>query len=226
MEPRIEILDESTHRDLNVDFSEARASYFKRRLIPVVISEFFTLMFHYPIVFVKDGETGKFSCSVLLGVSDEATLLDDKSTEDDEALPLNIRRLPLLAIDHSPDSEPMIGINLDSAGINRGDQLFKHDSPELDSALAALSELYQGHRETDAYIKTALELGLVSKLQAEIQFNDKPKVTLEGLYSVDINKVERLIDGDQKDKFLTIARYAYAQNFSLYNMRKLTHLKS
>jgi hypothetical protein len=219
MEPRIEILDESTHRDLNVDFSEARASYFKRRLIPVVISEFFTLMFHYPIVFVKDGETGKFSCSVLLGVSDEATLLDDKSTEDDEALPLNIRRLPLVAIENSPDSEPMIGIN-------RGDRLFKHDSPELDSALAALSELYQGHRETDAYIKTALELDLISKLQAEILFNGKPKVTLEGLYSVDINKVERLIDGDQKDKFLTIARYAYAQNFSLYNMRKLTHLKS
>lgn len=226
MNSRIEILDENTHKDLRVDFSLARKSSFKRRLIPVVISEFFSLMFHYPIVFVKDGETGKFTCSLLLGVSDECTLLDGKDCLDDEILPLNIRRLPLLAIESSPDSEPVIGINLEAQGVGTGNNLFKNKPQALDVALAALGELYHGQNETDEFIRTALELNLISMLKAEIQFKGKPKITMEGIYSIDINRVDQLTDNNNRDKFLKIAKFAYAQNFSLYNMRKLTFLTS
>ena len=99
MNANIEVLDNKTHKDLQVDFKEARTSSYKQRLIPVVVSEFHSLMFHYPIVFVKDGETGAFTCSLLLGVSGESSLLDDQDISNDDMLPLNVRRLPLVAIE-------------------------------------------------------------------------------------------------------------------------------
>lgn len=226
MNANIEVLDNKTHKNLQVDFKEARKSSYKQRLIPVVVSEFHCLMFHYPIVFVKDGETGAFTCSLLLGVSGEASLLDGQDISNDEMLPLNVRRLPLVAIESSGDAGPVIGVNLDSPGVGKGAKLFESQSSGLEPAVAALGELYRGYKKTDAYIKTALELGLITRLKAEIQFNDKPKMTLEGLYGIDTSKVSQIADSDSKDKFLNIASFAYAQSFSLYNMRKLTFLSS
>ncbi|MGM8228394.1 SapC family protein [Cellvibrio sp. ARAG 10.3] len=224
MNANIDVLDDKTHEDLQVDFKEARKSAYKQRLIPVVVSEFHSLMFHYPIVFVKDGETGAFTCSLLLGVSGEASLLEDQDITNDEVLPLNVRRLPLVAIESSDDSGPVIGVNLDSPGVGKGEKLFASQSSGLESAVAALGELYRGYKDTDAFIKTALELGLITTLKAEIQFNGKPRIALEGLYGIDTNKVPQITDSADKDKFLTIANFAYAQSFSLYNMRKLTFL--
>jgi hypothetical protein len=76
MDSNIEILDELAHRDIKIAFGQAREASRKETLIPVVISEFHTLMFHYPIVFVKDKETGQFTTSVLLGINAETNLLD------------------------------------------------------------------------------------------------------------------------------------------------------
>ena len=96
MNPPIEILDNTLHQELNIDFKAARRAA-RKEIVPVVISEFHSLMFHYPILFVKDADTGEFVCSILLGVSAEANLLDQHDMRSDESLPLNIRRLPLLA---------------------------------------------------------------------------------------------------------------------------------
>lgn len=224
MKSKIELLDDKTHKNLLVDFADARASSRQQRVIPVVTSEFHTLMFHYPIVFVKDGETGEFTCSVLLGVSGEASLLDGKDLSHDEGLPLNVCRLPLVAI-RSDGAEPVVGINTDARGVGKGERLFGKSSPGLDSAVAALGELYRGYTDTRNYVKTVLELGLVNKLLAEIQFKNKPKMALEGLYGIDPERISQISDND-KGKFLSIASFAYAQSFSLYNMKRLTHLSA
>lgn len=225
----IEILDEATHRDIQIDFNAARTAARKERLLPVVISEFHSLMFHYPIVFVKDKETGEFTCSVLLGINSAANLLDEKNIATDEMLPLNIRRLPLVAVE-PPDGEtrPLIAINMASPGVGQGDYVFNKNSSGFESAIFALGELYDGYRETRDYIKKIIELDLISKLHAEIRHADKPAQILEGLYAIDLNKIAQLVERDEASKniFLDVARYAYAQNFSLYNLKKLARLVS
>lgn len=227
----IEILDEVTHREMKLDFNTARSAARKERLLPVVVSEFHSLMFHYPIVFVKDKETGEFTCSVLLGINSDANLLDEKDIADDESLPLNIRRLPLLAIAPPADDKegrPLIGINMASPGIGQGEYFLKNKPASFDSAIAALGELYEGYQETRNYINKIIALDLISKLNAEIRYPDKPSLTLEGLYGIDINKIALLAerDHDSKNQFLEISSYAYAQNFSLYNLKKLAPLVS
>jgi hypothetical protein len=228
----IEILDRNLHRNINIDFKTARRGP-RRELIPVVISEFHSLMFHYPIVFVKDQETGEFSCSILLGVAADANSLDQQDLSGDEGLPLNIRRLPLVAVaPQATDARPLIGIQKDSAGINHGDgpgdYIFQGSSQGFESAMAALVELYDGFEQTRNYVKKVLELDLVSGLQAEIRYKDKPSIRLEGLYGIDPKKVALVSDSDSKskDEFLKIANFVYAQNFSLYNMKKLASLVS
>ncbi|MDO3381362.1 SapC family protein [Gilvimarinus algae] len=221
--PSVEILEEHSHRQLRVDFSEARKAYFHRRLVPVVISEFSTLMFHYPIVLVKDGQTGKFSCSVLLGISEESTLLS-RGRVDDGALPLSIQRLPLVAVESSPESDPVIGLDIDSPGVGKGEPIFGENATALNDAMAALGEIYRGREETEDYIQNVLAMDLVSKLQAEVTYKDGRKVTMEGLYSVDINRVARIDDDNKRSQFMKISRYLYAQNFSLYNMTRIAEL--
>lgn len=229
MNPNIEILNEITHRDIKIDFTKARSSSRKELLLPVVISEFQSLMFHYPIVFVKDKETGEFVCSVLLGINSETNLLDEKDMVNDEILPLNIRRLPLLAIE-PPDggSRPLIALNMASPGVGQGDYVFKEESSAFESAIFSLGELYDGHDETKAYVKKIIELNLISKLHAEICHADKPSQILEGLYAIDANKIVQLAACDEatKNTFLEIASYVYAQSFSIFNMKKLVLLVS
>lgn len=226
----IEILDSNLHREINIDFKEARRSP-RRQLISVVVSEFHSLMFHYPIVFVKDQNTGEFVCSILLGVSDEVNLMDQWDLAKDEGIPLNIRRLPLIAVaPPAGEVQPLIGINSASSGVSNGigagDYIFQQESHGFESAVAAVAELYHGFDQTKDYIKRVLELDLVSKLQAEIRYPDKPSLLLEGLYSIDQGKIARIMGADEKtkDAFLEIASYVYAQNFSLFNMKKLASL--
>jgi hypothetical protein len=231
MNANIEILDEIKHQTLMVDFEEARAASRKESLFPIVLSEFHSLMFHYPIVFVKSQETGEFTCSVLLGVSQNANLLDEQSITHDEVIPLNIRRLPLLAIappGDAPKQRPLIGINMKSPGVGHGEFFLKQKSVAFESAMVALSQLYEGYAETKRFVKIALELDLITKLKAEIHYKDKPKLTLEGLYGIDANKIAQMKERDTKSKelFLEIASYAYAQNFSLHNMQKLVSISS
>lgn len=228
----IEILNSNLHQSMNIDFNAARYSS-RRELIPVVISEFHSLMFHYPIVFVKDQDTGEFTCSILLGVSADANLLDQRDLANDEGLPLNIRRLPLVAVAPQEDeTQPLIGINRLSAGVSHGDgsgdYIFQQQSQGFESAVAALVELYNGFDHTRDYVKKVLELDLVTRLQAEIRYIDKPSLMLEGLYAIDPAKVALISAGDERSKnaFLEIASYVYAQNFSLYNMKKLALLVS
>jgi hypothetical protein len=232
MNSSIEILDNSLHQELNIDFKTARRAS-RKEIIPVVISEFHSLMFHYPIIFVKDPNTGEFSCSILLGVSAEANLLDQHDMRSDGSLPLNIRRLPLLAIEaQTKDERPLIGINRSVPGINigsgEGDYIFKDKSDDFESAIAAVSELYDGYKQTKDYVKKMVELDLISKLNAEIRYPDKPKLILEGLYAIDANKIARIGERDEASKnlFLEVASYVYAQNFSLFNMKKLAPIIS
>jgi hypothetical protein len=232
MNSSIEILDSIVHQELNIDFKVARRAA-RKEIIPVVISEFHSLMFHYPILFVKDADTGEFACSILLGVSAEANLLDTHDMLSDESLPLNIRRQPLLAIEAQvADEHPLIGINRSIPGIGvgngEGDYIFKDKSDAFESAVAAVGEIYESIKQTKDYVKKLIELDLISKLNAEIHYEDKPKLTLDGLYAIDANKIARINEFDAKDKdlFLEIASYVYAQNFSLYNMKKLAPLVS
>ena len=229
MNSTIEILNEVTHREIKIDFNEARRSSRRAPLLPVVISEFHSLMFHYPIVLVKDKETGEFVCSVLLGINSEANLLDEKDIANDEILPLNIRRLPLLAIAPSDGgARPLIALNMASPGVGLGDCIFKGKPAAFESAIFSLGELYGGYDETGAYVKKIIELDLISKLHAEIRCPDKPAQILEGLYTIDLNKIAQLAERDEasKNKFLEISSFVYAQNFSLFNMKKLAPLIS
>jgi hypothetical protein len=224
----IEIIDDIQHKELQIDFTVARLAY-RKNIIPVVVSEFHSLMFHYPIVFVKDMDTGQFTCSVLLGINEAASLLDIQNIENDDAMPLNIRRLPLVAIAPAEgETRPLVGINMASPSVGQGDFVCKHKSDRFESAIYALGELYEGYKETDIYIKKILELDLLSKLHAEIRNPDKPVQILDGLYAIDLNKVAQIAERDEasKDIFLGIASYVYAQNFSLFNMKKMASLIS
>ncbi len=226
----IEILDNNRHKELKVDFQAARRSA-RQGIVPVVLSEFHTLMSHFPLVLVKDSETGEFTCSALLGVNQDANLLDATDVSSEDGLPLNVRRLPLLAVAPSASDNngpPLVGINMSSAGIGEGDAIFKGQAAAFELAISALGELYEGYEETRMYVKKLVELDLVSKLNAEIRHKDKPVQILEGLYGIDVNKVALLRDRDDKSKslFFDIASYAYAQNFSLFNMTKLSSLLS
>ncbi len=226
MNSTIEILDDRIHKEIQIDFNVARGTSRKERLLPVVMSEFHRLMFHYPIVFVKDPETGQFTCSVLLGINSDTNLLNAKDITEDECLPLNVLRLPLLAMTEPNDGQPLIAIDMASSGVGQGEYILKDASANFETAISALGELYEGYKETRTYINKLLELDLISEIHAEIRHPDRPSQILDGLYGVDLNKVALIAERDESSKnlFLEVASYVYAQNFSIANMKKIASL--
>lgn len=61
-------LNSTQHSKIKVDTSKIDAQGAELHLVPTVINEFAKLVVHYPIVFTKNGDTGQFICSAMMGL--------------------------------------------------------------------------------------------------------------------------------------------------------------
>lgn len=95
-------LNNKQHQQVGIDTQLAEAEGAELHLVPVVITEFLKLVVHYPIVFSKNGDTGQFMCSALIGLEEGENLFYEKGQWNSIYLPLQLARQPFfLGLDDS-----------------------------------------------------------------------------------------------------------------------------
>src|SRR3984885_9474098 len=87
-------LSRAAHSELKINPDLAEASAASQHLIPIVASEFRKAATQYPIVFVKNPETGRFAPYVLNGLDVEENLFWSGTELEVAYVPLNVRRQP------------------------------------------------------------------------------------------------------------------------------------
>jgi len=196
--PKVELLNNYTHRGLKVQPGAAARYGDNQRFVAVITGEFPYLAVHYPILMTKDQDTGAFFVGAMLGFDEgENLFLDQRGMESYR--PLNLQRGPFF----TAGSE--VAIDLDSPRIDQaGKPLFTETGEPtqyLQSIMALFRDLKPGLEVTKVFVETLTKLKLVEPIDIDVAFDDGTKRRLEGLYTVNQDAVRTLPDANVIDLF-------------------------
>jgi hypothetical protein len=201
---RLVELSRSEHAGLRIRDDLVEASAAKQHLIPIVVSEFRKAATQYPIVFVKNPETGRFAPYVLNGLGVEENLFWSGTELDVAYVPLNVRRQPFyVGMSDAADApaKNVLCIDLDhpcveAAGRKTIVNPDGSDSPYLKEMLSILGELVAAKERTEQLVATVLSLDLLAPIMLDVVLDDRTPLQLQGLYGLDEDKFRQLDDGE------------------------------
>lgn len=201
---RLVELSRSEHSGLRIRDDLVEASAASQHLIPIVVTEFRKAAIHYPIVFAKSPETGRFAAYVLNGLGVEENLFWSGTELDVPYVPLNVRRQPFyLGTDDSPDAPArnVLCVDLDSPCLDatNGQRIVNPDGTDsayLKEILSILRELVAGREATEQFLATVLALDLLAPIVLDIVLDDATPLQLQGLYGLDEDRLRQLEERD------------------------------
>lgn len=199
-------VDNKNHLKIKIDPNKRELHGKDLHLIPVVLSEFSNLAIQYPLVLTKDAETGQFVFAAMLGFEAGENLFWQEEQWQGLYLPLQIRRQPFFV--GNPDSSTqqranegdyIVCIDSDSSAITSKDGVALFDEKGLDTEYfqdvkSCLAELLIGVADNKLCIEHLQGLDLLQSMSLEITFVDQQSTRLNGLYTVDQDKMAKLTD--------------------------------
>jgi hypothetical protein len=191
---RLIALNSAAHRHLRVDPAQVLAQASRLNMLPVVLGEFLKLCVHYPIVLTKNGSTGQFTCIALFGFEKRENLFWKDDRWDALYVPLHVARQPFFL---GTDQEQVVCIDLMNSAVTQahGDLLFDEwggETSYLQQVKQTLAALLEGEEQTDRFIRKLLALELIRPMRLEIEFVNRQKQRVEGLYTIDEARLKAL----------------------------------
>lgn len=190
--PRYELLNNERHRDVRI--ATGHAARFGDALMSAMTfpPEFRRIQKHYPILFRKDAETGKFHPLALFGFSEGENLFLDEAGWDASYVPVMIRRQPFLigfqAAGGGGDREPVVSIDVENPRVGaEGEPLFlPHGgrAPLLEKAMGMLEAIHRGHSLNGEFADALLAHALLEPVTLEITLDDGSSNQLLGFYTL------------------------------------------
>lgn len=209
--PNFVPLTNTIHQNLKLAEDKTFIHVRSQQLIPVVIHEFIDVAQEFPIVFVKDGESGQFRTVALVGLKPEENLFCDENGWRAEYAPESTRGYPFaLSQDKSNSERQILIIDSDCPRFNEteGQALFSEDGSASDFSNQTgqfLSELLIKNEHTRNFIKTLAERSLIAPKSLEINLSGEDSFNLQGLYVIDEQAINNLPDKD----FLELKKLGY-----------------
>lgn len=236
--PKPEIVNNEIHKSLRVITTRGAEYGENIHFVPVIADELRSAVLDYPVVLMKDTETGRFGLFALLGFEPGENLFLDGSTWDAGYVPLHFRRQPFMVgyaagegEQPNPDKS-MITIDMDSKRVqeSEGEALFNADgswTTYLQDVSRMLGMMIQGTALTDAFVNELAERDFIEPVQLNITFPGGESKNYEGLYSVNDEKLNELSADELKDLHERgFLQASYLMLASIGNIQKLIDRKS
>lgn len=196
-------IEQSTHKHLKFDPTNAELHGKDLNLVPVVVAEFTHVAVQFPLVLTKNADTGKFVFSAMLGFEQGENLFWEQERWQALYLPLQIRRQPFFI--GSPSSSDFVAcINIDSPVIiandtakKLGDYCTLYDSSGQETmyfqqAKQCLAQLLQGEIDNVQLVDMLEAYDLIQPLSLEVTFVNQQKSQFNGLYTIDQDRLTTL----------------------------------
>lgn len=227
---KITPLNNQVHSQLKVNTSNDCSRFKTQHLIPIVAQDFAQMATEFPIVFVKNSETGQFLPVAMMGIKQGVNLYCQDATWPATVAPLGFSNAPLSLVKKSNDSDDMIVCideesNLVSTTL--GNALFNDKGEQTDylanrsEALLKMAEFtLQIHAISQSFAEKSL---LVSRqLTVKLENEDEP-FTINGVYLID----EKALNELPSDEFEQLRKQGllpliYAHLMSLQQITRLT----
>lgn len=218
-------LNSETHKDLRIKPLTGFAYAAHTNSVPLVAVEFGDAGREYPITFVKASD-GMFLPVAILGLRENENLfVDAQGKWDARYLPAFVRRYPFVPADVGQE-EVVICFDENAPCFSReeGDLLFQDGKPTpvMENMLNLMREYQTQALRTQDFCKHLQEYDLLVESNAQAQLPDGSTFRLNGLYSVDEQRLQKL-DKDQVHALFSTGELGliYAHLLSLGNLQRL-----
>ncbi len=225
-------LHHERHLNLKLQESSDFTIFEREHVIPIVIHEFARAALDFPVIFVKNSQTGQFQSVILTGMSEGENLFVNKNEWGANFIPEIVKIHPFKLMKNEHDhSQLMMAIDQGSSLCNedKGQRLFKDNGDESDY-LKTRKEQITNHFEhsqiTEAFIEVMTKLDVFEKCDLTITLKNE-KMNLNGFYFIDEKRLNNLAD----DLFLDLKKRGflqviYSHLLSIHQIDKLVKLKT
>lgn len=230
---RYELLNNVTHKDLRVVTRFGREFGDDIGMVQAFPSEYAELQREYPILFRRDRDSGQWQSVALLGFEQHENLFLQDGRWNAAYLPGAVAKGPFLIgfqeqrIDGELRKEPVMHVDLEHprVGFSEGEPVFlPHggNSPYLQHIAGVLRGIRDGLEFGTAMFATFDSMGLIQPVNLDVQLDDKHRVSVNGLYGIDRERLAALDAGSlQRLNQAGFLEGAYLVLASLHNMRRL-----
>lgn len=226
-------LDSVKHKNLRVNVDRNYSHVSDQSMTPLLAAEFITASTNFPIVFVKQQETGKFKSVGLLGLDEGENLVFANNKVHSNYIPVNIRRYPFAAGAKTADESEMI-LCIDENSVllkeDAGVEIFDEEgkpSASTQQVTKLLIDILAKDAATDIFVAFLVEHDLLQPAEVTLKLGEAGNKKLNGIYKVDEEALNELSD----DLALTLYKRKYfaaiyAHLASLSQFERLLQLKS
>jgi len=194
------VVDNKNHLNLKIDTNKAEQHGAKLNLVPAVMSEFINMAVQYPLVITKHADTGQFVIAAMLGFEAGENLFWRDEQWQGLYLPLQIRRQPFFvnnADENSDKGNYVVCFDSDSPTISQdvGQAVFEDNGEESEyfqQAKSCLAQLLRGEVDNKRLLEHLEKMELLQVMKMEITFANQQATTLNGLYTIDQEKLASL----------------------------------
>lgn len=223
-------LSEQAHSHMKLKSGLCLEFYKSQHLLPVVLHELAKVAADFPVIFVKNAETGQFEMVGLVGVKSghNAYVVDDRWRGI--SLPLVLASAPFSMRPVEGDDGFVLCVNEASSqfSAHEGDSLFEHGrkkSSLLERKAKLAMSFVESRIQTREYINYLLGNKLLIEQNMTITLDEGEDLVLEGIYLINDSAIKGLGDDLVLDArrrgYLTAI---YAQMLSMQQMPRVVKL--
>ena len=211
------------------DFTQHKSQY----LVPVVLHEFFTLAADFPLVFVRNSNSGDFVPAALMGLRKGVNLFCQTPEWPATFIPSTFMLPPFSALRVQADTdEAVIAIDEESDLLSTsvGELMFDADgkyTPYLQKRIDQVIEVTRHSLQSLNLINYIAKMNLLKTGTLTLQFNASAhKYELEGVYTIDEEAVQKLND----EEYLELRKRGllpmiYSHLTSLHQLTRIIRLQ-
>ncbi len=226
-------LQNDKHRNLKITESGDYERYKGQNLIPILAQDFFTLCSEFPVVFVKDSTGDQFVPVAIMGLRDGENLYCQTAEWKSHVVPVRFNNAPFSIVQIDPEKDQLaILIDEESSMLSEteGTPLFKEDGEQseyLAQKVEFLTKIVEQTVQTENICKLLSEKDLLTTQQLQLQHRqDAPRYNIDGVYTVDEQKINALSDEDFLDlRTRGIIPLIYAHLSSLQQLRRISEMQ-
>lgn len=198
MYKNIELITTEKHQHHRV--KEIKDFTYAKELIsaPITVAEFYECCKDYPILFIKDEQSG-WSASVMLGYKEKENLfIDEENTwEKGRYIPASIRRYPFIFVAQE-NAQLSLGVDTSALSLDEQDSqrsIFDENGVPTSFTKGVLEFMnrFQGDAEATANFITQLDKwNLLEEKTAQIVTHDQKNYQLNGFFVINEEKLNHL----------------------------------
>lgn len=201
------LLDNINYKDLKI-ITERSARFGDN--VPSALTyplEFRDIQSHYPICFSKNSDNDEFHAIALLGFEKDENLFLNPKGWDVSYIPLMLQRDPfLIGFGQQKlgeeEAQPFIYFDADSPRVSTttGESVFlAHggNSPYLQKISKVLQTLHHGQQGSKTFFEQLLKFDLIEEFTLEVKLNDGSDNKLQGLFTINEEKLNQLDDNSK-----------------------------